>query len=63
MSRSKSQQSFEKISALKQQFHHLSTETIVSRLTNFNKSNDIVIAYKQIIKDRGINDYFEKVVQ
>ncbi len=62
MNKSKSQRSFENINATKERLQHLSTETIISRLTNFNKSNDVVIAYKQILKDRGINDYFEKVV-
>ena len=62
MRKSKSQQQLARINSLKERLEHLSTETIVLRLTNFNKLNDIVAAYKQILKDRGINDYFEKVV-
>ena len=53
----KSQLNFEKIEKLKERFQHLSSETITLRLLNFNKSNDIAVAYKQILKERGIDDY------
>jgi len=53
----KSQLNFEKIEKLKERFQHLSSETITSRLLNFNKSNDIAVAYKHILKERGIDDY------
>lgn len=53
----KSQQSFETIENLKEQFQHLSSESIASRLLNFSKSNDIAVAYKQILNERGIADY------
>jgi len=53
----KSQQSFEKVEKLKDRFRHLSSEGIASRLLNFNKSNDTAVAYKQILKERGIDDY------
>ena len=61
MSKSKTQQQLDKIDALKQRFQQLSTETIIARLTNFSRSNEISIAYKEVLKDRGINDYFEKL--
>jgi len=57
MKTSKTQRNIERISQLKEEFRHLSTEKIASRLTNFNKTNDIVIAYKEILKERGIDDY------
>jgi len=57
MKSSKTRRKIERISQLKDNFRHLSTEEIVSRLTNFNKTNDIVIAYKEILKERGIDDY------
>lgn len=61
MSKSKTEYSIQRINALKEKFQHLSTETIASRLTNFNKTNDIVIAYKQILKERGIDDYLSVI--
>ncbi|WP_259066782.1 hypothetical protein HDF24_21315 [Mucilaginibacter sp. X4EP1] len=57
MSKTKTQQSLERIDKLKERFQHLSTELIAQRLTNFNKTNDIAIAYKQVLKERGIDDY------
>jgi len=61
MTKNKTQQHFDKISLLKERLQHLNTEIIVSRLANFNKSNDIAKAYKLILKDRGVNDYFEEL--
>ncbi|MGY3213387.1 hypothetical protein [Mucilaginibacter sp. HD30] len=58
---SKTSRNIERISQLKDNFRHLSTEEIVSRLTNFNKTNDTVIAYKEILKERGINDYLSAI--
>ncbi|MCJ8209100.1 hypothetical protein MUY27_05230 [Mucilaginibacter sp. RS28] len=49
--------SFERIKNLKEQFQHLSSEKLAKRLLNFRESNDISIAYKQILKERGIDDY------
>lgn len=57
MRKSKNQRDIESIEALKERFYHLSSELIASRLIKFSKSNNISIAYKQILKDRGINDY------
>jgi hypothetical protein len=57
MRRTKTQLNLERIVKLKERFKHLSTELIASRLTNFNRTNDIAIAYKQILKERGIDDY------
>lgn len=57
MRKNKTQQELERIFLLKERFRHLSTEVIVLRLTNFNKTNEIVIAYKEILKERGIDDY------
>jgi len=57
MSRNKTDLHFAHIEELKNQFRNLTTEVIVSRLTNFNKTNNIVLAYKQILKERGIDDY------
>lgn len=57
MKASKTQHKIKHLNKLKEQFQHLSTEVIVLRLTNFNKTNEIVIAYKQILKERGIDDY------
>jgi hypothetical protein len=62
MSKTKSQQQLERINALKDRFEHLETEVIVARLTNFNRSNDIAKAYKEVLKGRGIDDYFEKTI-
>ncbi|EHQ30395.1 hypothetical protein Mucpa_6339 [Mucilaginibacter paludis DSM 18603] len=53
----KSQQSFERIEKAKERFQHLSSERTASRLLNFSRSNDIAVAYKQILKERGIDDY------
>lgn len=53
----KSQQNFERREDLKKRFRHLSSESIASRLLNFSKSNDIAVAYKQILKERDIDDY------
>ena len=57
MKTTKTQRNIERINELKERFQHLSTEVIVTRLTNFNKTNDIITAYKQILKERGIDDY------
>jgi len=43
----KSQQNFEKIEKLKERFQNLSSETITSQLLNFNKSNDVAVAYNR----------------
>jgi len=61
MATSKKQHNIEHIDKLKEKFRSLSSDTIASRLTNFNKTNDIVIAYKQILKERGIDDYLSIV--
>jgi hypothetical protein len=63
MKTSKNQRNIEHINKLKEQFQHLSTEVIASRLTNFNKTNDIAIAYKQILKERGFDDYLAALNQ
>jgi len=63
MKTSKTQRNIERANELKEQLQHLSTEVIASRLTNFNKTNDIVIAYKQILKERGIEDYLSVLKQ
>jgi len=63
MSKSKTQRTIEHIETLKEKYHHLDTLTIASRLTNFNKTNDIALAYKQILKERGIEDYLTIVNQ
>jgi hypothetical protein len=57
MSKSKAQNSSEHMANLVERFQYLPSENIASRLVNFNKSNDISIAYKQILKERGIDDY------
>jgi hypothetical protein len=57
MKTSKTQSSIERINKLKEELRHLSTEVIALRLTNFSKTNDIVIAYKEILKERSIDDY------
>jgi len=57
MGKNKTERKLEGINALKERFQHLTSETIASRLTNFNKTNEIVIAYKQILKERDIDDY------
>ncbi|AYL97761.1 hypothetical protein [Mucilaginibacter celer] len=61
MRKNKTQQELERIFLLKERFRHLSTEVIVLRLTNFNKTNEIVIAYKEILKERGIDDYLSVI--
>jgi len=53
----KTQLSTERLNKLKERFQNLSTEIIISRLTNFSKTNEIATAYKQILKERGIDDY------
>ncbi len=53
----KKQHDQERIELLKERFQNLSTEKILLRLTDFNTTNEFVIAYKQILKDRDINDY------
>ncbi|HTD98558.1 MAG TPA: hypothetical protein VK668_04705 [Mucilaginibacter sp.] len=63
MSKNKSERNIERINLLKEKFRHLSTETIAARLTNFSKSNDISIAYKEILKERGIEDYLSVIIQ
>ena len=57
MKTNKTQRNIEHLNELKERFQHLSTEVIATRLTNFNKTNDIVIAYKQNLKERGVDDY------
>ncbi|BAU53800.1 hypothetical protein MgSA37_01971 [Mucilaginibacter gotjawali] len=57
MKTNKTQRNIKHLNELKERFQHLSTEIIATRLTNFNKTNDIVIAYKQILKERGVYDY------
>jgi FMN-dependent NADH-azoreductase len=57
MGKSKTQNNIQRIEELKEKFRHLDTSVIASRLTNFNRSNSISIAYKQILKERGIDDY------
>ena len=57
MKTSKTQREIERVNELKERFRYFSTETIASRLTNFNKTNSIVIAYKEVLKERGIDDY------
>ena len=61
MGKIKSEHNIQRINAFKEKFQHLDTETIAARLTNFNITNDRVIAYKQILKDRGINDYLSVI--
>jgi len=63
MKTSKTHVKIEKINKLKEHLQHLTTEVIASRLTNFNKTNEIVIAYKQILKERGIDDYLSILKQ
>jgi len=46
----KIQRQREHIAYLKESFRHLSTDTIARRLTNFSRSNDISIAYKELLK-------------
>ncbi len=53
----KNQRQIEKINKLKEEFNHLSSEVIARRLANFSRSNEISIAYKQILKERGIEDF------
>ena len=53
----KNQRQIEKINKLIAEFNHLSSEVIASRLANFSRSNEISIAYKQILKERGIDDF------
>ena len=53
----KNQRQIEKINKLKEEFHNLSSEVIARRLANFSGSNEISIAYKQILKERGIEDF------
>lgn len=63
MKTNKTQRNIERISQFTEKFRHLSTEVIASRLTNFNTTNDIVIAYKVILKERGIDDYLSVLSQ
>jgi hypothetical protein len=53
----KNRRQIEKINKLKEEFNHLSSEVIARRLANFSGSNEISIAYKQILKERGIDDF------
>jgi hypothetical protein len=53
----KSQRQRENIENLKEEFRHLETDVIVKRLMNFSRSNDISMAYKELLKERGIDDY------
>ncbi len=57
----KKQHDQERIELLKERFQNLSTEKILLRLTDFNTTNEFVIAYKQILKDRDINDYYDEI--
>jgi hypothetical protein len=57
MIKNKKAQKFEDLKKAKERFRGLSTETIARRLTNFNKTNTIATAYKEILKERGIDDY------
>jgi hypothetical protein len=54
---SKTQTDIQHIEELKEKFRYLDTFVIASRLTNFSRSNNLSIAYKQILKERGIDDY------
>ncbi len=63
MKKSKNQRDIESLNILKDKFEHLSSETIARRLMNFSRSNNISIAYTQILKDRGINDYLSVLEQ
>ena len=56
MKAKKTEQLIEKINKLKEEFHNLSSEVIAIRHVNFSRSNEISIAYKQILKERGIED-------
>jgi hypothetical protein len=58
MRKSKNQRDTESINTLKEKFEYLDTETIARRLMNFSLSNNISIAYKQILRNRGIDDYW-----
>jgi hypothetical protein len=62
MRKNKSERDIEQINLLKEKFRHLGTETIAARLTNFRKSNNISIAYKQILKERGVEDYLSEII-
>jgi hypothetical protein len=53
----KNRRQIEKINKLKEEFNHLSSEVIASRLANFSGSNPISIANKQILNKRGIDDF------
>jgi len=55
----KSQRQRENIENLKEEFRHLETDVIVRRLLNFSKSNDTSIAYKELLKERGVDDYLQ----
>jgi hypothetical protein len=63
MKKSKNQRDIESLNVLKEKFEHLSNETIARRLMNFSRSNNISIAYTQILKERGVNDYLSVLEQ
>ena len=55
----KNQRQRENIENLKEEFRHLDTDVIVRRLINFRGSNDFSIAYKEMLKERGVDDYLQ----
>lgn len=55
----KIQRQRENIENLKDEFRHLGTDKIVKRLMNFSRSNDTSVAYKELLRERGIEDYLE----
>ena len=55
----KIQRQRENIENLKDEFRHLDTDVIVKRLMNFSRSNDTSVAYKELLRERRIEDYLE----
>ena len=49
----------ERIRVFKERFETYSTEKILKWLTNMNTTKEAAIAYKQVLKERGITDYLE----
>lgn len=62
MRKSKNQRDIESVNVLKEEFGHLSSERIARILLNFSRSNKYSVAYKQILKDRGIDDYLTVLI-
>ncbi|NHA06459.1 hypothetical protein G7092_21805 [Mucilaginibacter sp. HC2] len=60
MSKSKRDNNLQRIKVFKDRFEKLSTEKIINRLTHIGLTHEAAIAYKQVLEERGIDDYLSE---